>query len=46
MYLSNVENDLVEAEISETKANAGLDKALDTYRKLIEKKPEGVDPLT
>ena len=46
VYLSNVENDLVEAEISETKANAGLDKALDTYRKLIEKKPEGVDPLT
>jgi DNA-directed RNA polymerase I, II, and III subunit RPABC2 len=46
VYLSNVENDLVEAEISESKENAGLNKALDTYRKLIEKKPEGVDPLT
>jgi DNA-directed RNA polymerase I, II, and III subunit RPABC2 len=46
VYLPNVENDLVEAEISESKENAGLNKALDTYRKLIEKKPEGVDPLT
>jgi DNA-directed RNA polymerases I, II, and III subunit RPABC2 len=46
VYLSDVENNLVEAEISESKDNAGLSKALDTYRKLIEKKPEGVDPLT
>ena len=46
VYLSSVENDLVEAEISESEENAGLNKALDTYRKLIEKKPEGVDPLT
>ena len=46
VYLSDIENDLVEAEISESEENAGLNKALDTYRKLIEKKPEGVDPLT
>ena len=46
VYLSSVENDLVEAEISESEENAGLNKALDTYRKLIEKKPEGADPLT
>ena len=46
VYLSSVENDLVEAEISESDENVGLNKALDTYRKLIEKKPEGVDPLT
>jgi len=46
VYLSSVENDLVEAEISESEENVGLNKALDTYRKLIEKKPEGVDPLT
>jgi DNA-directed RNA polymerase I, II, and III subunit RPABC2 len=46
VYLSDVENDLVEAKISESEENVGLNKALDTYRKLIEKKPEGVDPLT
>jgi DNA-directed RNA polymerases I, II, and III subunit RPABC2 len=46
VYLSDIENDLVEAEISESEENVGLNKALDTYRKLIEKKPEGVDPLT
>ena len=47
-YLSSVEEaplpeeEVVEAEIEE---NAGLNKALDTYRKLIEKK-DGADPLT
>ena len=46
VYLSDIENDLVEAKISESEENVGLNKALDTYRKLIEKKPEGVDPLT
>ena len=47
-YLSSVEEtplpdgEVVEAEPEE---NAGLNKALDTYRKLIEKK-EGAEPLT
>ena len=47
-YLSSVEEtpvpeeEVVETEIEE---NAGLNKALDTYRKLIEKK-DGADPLT
>ena len=54
-YLSDVkENVLLEStdsvvaeaeEVPETEENAGLDKALDTYRKLIEKK-DGVEALT
>lgn len=35
----------VEEEEVESEENAGLNKALDTYRKLIEKN-EGLDPLT
>lgn len=50
-YLSDTENtELIEApetEVIETEPeeNAGLNKALDTYRKLIEKK-DGAEPLT
>ena len=50
-YLSNTkEPEIIEApepgELDvEVEENAGLNKALDTYRKLIEKK-NGVDPLT
>ena len=54
-YLSDAkENVLLEStdsvtsdteEVPETEENAGLDKALDTYRKLIEKK-DGVEALT
>ncbi|WP_299290565.1 DNA-directed RNA polymerase subunit K [Nitrosopumilus sp.] len=49
-YLSSAkETEVVEApevaEAEETEENAGLNKALDTYRKLIEKK-DGVEALT
>ena len=48
-YLSaatSEENDVVESEVAEPESmeNAGLTKALDTYRKIIEKK-DGVDTL-
>ena len=47
-YLSNVEEtSLPDGEVTEVESeeNVGLNKALDTYRKLIEKK-DGADPLT
>ena len=47
-YLSSVEETALpegEAVETEPEENAGLNKALDTYRKLIEKK-DGADPLT
>jgi DNA-directed RNA polymerase I, II, and III subunit RPABC2 len=40
--LTTPENEVTEGEVD---ANLGLNKALDTYRKLIEKK-DGIDPLS
>jgi len=48
LYLSKSEESqsiTPETEVSEVEQNAGLNKALDTYRKLIEKN-QGLDPLT
>ena len=49
-YLSDAENPILEVQETEVieaepEENAGLNKALDTYRKLIEKK-DGAEPLT